>query len=45
MRETAPPSLPVSDDPEIPMPTPRLESYVEGLRITKNVWGVEDEDE
>ena len=37
--------LPLASDPELPMPTPRRESYVEGLRETKDAWGTEDDDE
>jgi hypothetical protein len=45
MSSPAPQSLPTSTDPEIPMPTPRLDSYTEGLRNTTDVWGTEGDDE
>jgi hypothetical protein len=45
MSSAVPLRLPASDDPDIPMPTPRLDSYTEGLRSTTNVWGTEGDDE
>ena len=45
MSAAMPGGVPGSDDPDIPMPTPRLDSYTEGLRNTMDVWGTEGDDE
>ena len=45
MISPAPTSVPASEDPDVPMPTPRLDSYTEGLRGTTDVWGTEGDSE